>query len=371
MSEDDTADEQKDRDSETESRDKAERIEREKQELLRDVAASTTNDLRAKVGYVLNHFPVARDSDVALAHLVWETFYPDYIDDGSVRLEDMYRLPRQTTITRTRAKIQNEYGLFQPSADVAGYRRVRRDETRKEVGADKPGPPVLSVHADESGKSQRYLVVGSVWVVDIAREWRVVDALREWRREAGITWELKFAEMTKERLKPAKAFVMKAMEHSALMGLKACVLDTSAIKGLGREDVLYRLYYELAMSGMEHEVTAGRVLLPRWLYIVKDADDGSDALFLPELERRLTAGCRENFKDSVQVDSLVTAVSDESLLLQLADLFSGSVARIFNKTGNSMNQKDEFAAFFQTIAGFDFLGEDKAKSDFVYVHRLT
>jgi hypothetical protein len=370
MPEGKAADQQKDRDPEAEARAKAERIEREKQELLRDIAASTTNDLRAKVGYVLNHFPVARDSDVTLAHLVWETFYPEYIDGGRVRLEAMYHLPRQTTITRTRANIQNDYGLFQPSAEVAGHRRVLRDEKEKEVVADKPGPPVLSIHADESGKNQRFLVVGSVWMVDVGKEWRVVDALREWRREASISWELKFAELTKQRLKDAVEFVKKAMEHSDLMGLKACVLDTSAVKGLAKEDVLYRLYYELAMSGIEHEVTAGRVLLPRWLYIVKDADDGPDALLLPELERRLTAGCREYFNDKVQVDSVVTAASDYSLLLQLADLFSGSVARIFNKTGDTVNQKDEFAAFFQTVAGFDFLGEDKGKSDFVYIHRL-
>jgi hypothetical protein len=285
------ADEQKDADPHVDAREKTARIERERQELLRDVAAATTDDLRAKVGYVLTHFPVTRDSDVALAHLIWETFYPELIDDGRVRLEDMYRLPRQTTISRTRAKIQNDYGLFQPSAGVAGYRRALRDETGKEVVADKPGPPVLSVHADESGKTQRFLVVGSVWVIDVAREWRVVAALREWRRTACITWELKFSELTKERLNHAVNFVRKAMEHSDLMGLKACVLDTSAVKGLAKEDVLYRLYYELAMSGMEHEVTAGRVLLPRWLYLVKDADDGPDALLLPELERPMSHCC--------------------------------------------------------------------------------
>jgi len=67
----------------------------------------------------------------------------------------------------------------------------------------------------------------------------------------------------------------------------------------------------LAMSGMEHEVQAGRVLLPRWLSVVKDADDGPDALLLPELERRLTAGCRQYFQDSVRVDSIVTGPSDE------------------------------------------------------------
>ncbi len=357
-------------DPEAEARAKAERLEREKEDLLRDIAASTTNDLRAKIGYVLNHYPAARDSDVALAHLVWETFYPEYIEDGQVLLEDMYRLPRQGTMSRTRAKIQNEYGLFQPSAEIAGFRKGLREDKEKEIVADKPGPPVLSVHADESGKNRRFMVVGSVWVVDVGREWRAVEALRQWERDAGITGEFKFADLTKDKLPLAIDFVKKAMEHSELLGFKACVLDTQKVKRMAKEEVLYGLYYELAMSGMDHEITAGRVVLPRWLYLVKDADDGTDVLRLPELQRRLTERCREYFKDQVQVDSIITATSDSSLLLQLADLFSGSVGRMYNKVGEAMNQKDEFANFFQKLAGFEFIGDAESDGESVYLRRL-
>jgi hypothetical protein len=110
-----------------------------------------------------------------------------------VRLDDMYQLPRQTSITRSRQKIQNEYGLFPASAEVAGARRALRDDTKAEMVADKPGPAVLSVYADESGKSQRYLVVGSLWVLDIAKAPRLVLDLRQWQKEKGIEGEFKFA----------------------------------------------------------------------------------------------------------------------------------------------------------------------------------
>ncbi len=136
------------------------------------------------------------------------------------------------------------------------------------------------------------------------------------------------------------------------------------------EEQVYRLYYELAMTGIEHEIAAGRVVLPRWLHIVKDADAGPDALLLPELERRLRVACREYFKDSVRLESLITGASDESPLLQLADLFAGSVARKFNKDNGAANQKDEFADFFETVAGFGFTAQE-GKSDFVYVHHLA
>jgi hypothetical protein len=170
------------------ARAKAERLEREKEQLLLDIAAGASDDIRAKVGYVLSHYPPARDSDLRLAHLVWETFYPEYVEDGSLQLEDMFHLPREKTITRTRAKIQNEYGLFLPSAEVAAYRQGLRDETKAEVAADKPGPPVLAVYADESSKTQgRFLVIGSVWGLDVARVWRIERALQEWKHEQGIT----------------------------------------------------------------------------------------------------------------------------------------------------------------------------------------
>ena len=351
---------------------KAEKIARERERLLHNIGSTVTSDIRTQVGFVLSQFPPARDSDVALAHLVWETFYPEHIENGRVRLEDMYRIPRQTTMARIRAKIQNDYGLFQASADVQGFRRSLRAETKDQVVADKPGPPIVAVHADESGKKpHRFLVVGSVWVLNIAMQPRLAQALRNWKTEQQVTWELKFNELTKGKLSSAIEYVKTAMAHSDVMSLKACVLDTTSVKGLGHEDVLYRLYYELAMSGMEHEIGVGRVVLPRWLSLVKDADDGPDVLHLPELQRRLTATCREYFRDTVQVDSVITGDSEESPLLQLADLFSGSLSRVMNVSNESKNAKDDFAAFFGTVAGFDLKTGEKGPGDFVYVHRLT
>ncbi len=92
---------------------------------------------------------------------------------------------------------------------------------------------------------------------------------------------------------------------------------------MATEDMLYRLHYELAMTGMEHGIHAGRVVLPRWLH--------PDAILLPDVERRLKVGCKEYFNDSVEVESVTSGVSTDSPLLQLADLFVGSVGRIFNK----------------------------------------
>lgn len=76
-------------------------------------------------------------------------------------------------------------------------------------------------------------------------------------------WEFKFSELSKGKLERAQTFVKKAMEHSHLISLKACVLDVQAASEVSRERRLYQLYYELKMAGTEHELTAGRMVLPR------------------------------------------------------------------------------------------------------------
>jgi hypothetical protein len=365
-----TADGKKAKKTETPA-ERAERIERERDALPRAVAASSTEDgLKVQVAYILNHYPDARDSDVTLANRLWQTFFPDDIEGEWVRLKALYDLPRPQTITRTRAKIQNEYQLFMPSAQVADARRNLRRDTSEAMVADKPGPPVISVFADESSKQHRYLVVGSVWIIDIAQEWRIEMALRDWKKTKGLTTEFKFADLSNGNLENVKGFVKKAVEHSGVMGMKACVLDKTKVAGLSNQELVYRLYYELVMSGLEHEVSTGRVELPRWLSIVKDAEAGADVLAVPELERRLTASCADYFKADVRVENITPIESHTSNLLQLSDLFAGSIARVMNEPGSGAHAKDRFAAFFETFAG-SFAEPPDGGADFVYIRHLT
>ena len=353
---------------------KTARLERERERLLHDIAATSTDDLRAQIGYVLSQDPLARDSDVRLMHQVWQTFYPDLVEGEWVRFKEMYRLPRQTTIARTRATIQHDYGLFLPSAEVAKHRQIIRDETKAAVLADKPGPPVLTVHADESSQTgHRFTVIGSVWTLDISRVWRVARALDDYKAEHGIDFEFKFADLNQKKLPLAQGFVKEAVKHAGLISLKACVLDTHGLgpAALSGDERLYRLYYELAMTGIEHEVKAGRVALPRGFHLVKDASAEPDALLLPEVERRLRERCAASFDGAVQVEPIMTGLSHESSLLQLADLFAGSVARKFNQHGEAQNAKAAFADFFESLSGFDFVTGGPAKTDFVYIHLFT
>jgi hypothetical protein len=134
--------------------------ERERDRLLADIASRVTNDLKQQVGYVLNHYPVCRDSDVTLALQVWKTFSEGDIEGDYIRLKALYDLARYNDIVRHRQKIQNEYGLFQARPEIEEYRKTRRSEVKENVLADRPGPPALSIHCDESSQGARFVVVG-------------------------------------------------------------------------------------------------------------------------------------------------------------------------------------------------------------------
>jgi|SRR5882724_1818374 len=125
---------------------RAQRLEKEKQALVAQIAGDFTGDLRSQVAYVLNHYPEARRSDKTLSIRVWETFYEERLR-GGYGLEVLYELPAQTTITRTRAKIQNEYGLFRPADVVVDARKSRRKDLQDEMRSDKPDAPVISIYA--------------------------------------------------------------------------------------------------------------------------------------------------------------------------------------------------------------------------------
>jgi hypothetical protein len=87
---------------------KAARLAVERERVLRGVAENVTDDARSQVAYILGHFPDARGSDTTLAIRLWKTFYPDVLDGDLLATSDLYHLPAATSITRARAKIQND-----------------------------------------------------------------------------------------------------------------------------------------------------------------------------------------------------------------------------------------------------------------------
>lgn len=105
---------------------KEEKIRRARANLIAKINSTQLNSFISRVAYILNHYEETRDSDKKLALLYWETFQNDIYKGLAITPEQYYHLEPQTSITRARAKIQNEFKLFAPSEKTKRYRRKKK-----------------------------------------------------------------------------------------------------------------------------------------------------------------------------------------------------------------------------------------------------
>ena len=96
----------------------AEKTERLRLELLNAIASSKLKTLEHRVAWVLNNYPETRNSDVALQITYWETFHAGEFERDANRYVNLYSLPRLTSLTRARARVQNTLKLFLADAEV-------------------------------------------------------------------------------------------------------------------------------------------------------------------------------------------------------------------------------------------------------------
>ena len=118
--------------SETTKLTKAERIEKEKEDLLHRLNSKTVQTTRDRVAFLLHHSPETRNSDIDLVWAYWSMFEGDRFDGSFITKETLRQLTRYTTLTRMRRKIQNDYKLFEANEEVKKRRGVLQ-EGNKEI----------------------------------------------------------------------------------------------------------------------------------------------------------------------------------------------------------------------------------------------
>lgn len=97
----------------------------------------TIKTLKTKVEIVLEKFPSTRNSDVDLVIRVWKVFHPEHISEGYISLSSLFELPREDTIKRIRAAIQNKDGRFLPTDwNVAKKRGINETVWRQSMAAN-------------------------------------------------------------------------------------------------------------------------------------------------------------------------------------------------------------------------------------------
>jgi hypothetical protein len=323
---------------------KAAMIQKKADALFLAAQSSDLDSMHKKVAWILNRYPEARDSDIALQLAFWDNFEPEFSGEY-VHRSDLYKFARLTSLSRARATIQNKYNLFVASPGVRQQRGKLSEEERQKIVEQRTTFPSLVVYADESGKQSKRLVVGSVWFLHPPTLITVENAIRGLRKRTGYEAEFHFSTITNNNLHRYLELADLLAKHTSVLSFVAA---TMARSGVDVDHAIGRLYYHLTVLGVEHEDETGRAKLPRSLNLTKDAEEaGRDGLLLLELDDQLKQAAASRFHDQFSIDRLSAGDSASHNLLQIADLYAGSLNRVLEHGGSASNSaKDGFAAYF-------------------------
>lgn len=341
-----------------------------RQRLLSRLDAGNDDTLLLKVAQMLNYYPATRDSDITLSIKLLKTYYPSFIQpDNSIHLDDLYKIPKFYDMQRHRAKLQNSYGLFQASPEVRAFRKKHEFQEAEKFSRAVPDFSPIFVFADESGKNNKYLLIGSLWIYSIEHHSQASKSLNDWRKKSGYANELHFKDLKDDKdVDTASQFFDMLVASTPLHAFKALVVRNDQIPTPRRLDALYDGFGEMLIEGIKSEVLNKRVSPPLTLHLTKDADPATDVLKIRELNRKLMTAFQTEFEDrSVTLDAnkVNSAPSIANNLVQVADLFTGSLNRWLNQgiTDSSEKPKDKFAKYLGLKFNWHFDENNRLVSD--------
>ena len=337
----------------------------EKRELLLDkIFKGHTDTLLQRVAYILNLYPETRDSDIKLQIQYWELFEPELFD-GVIDISTYFQLTKLTSITRARATIQNDYKLFLASIPVR-QSRGKLSEDEKQLAKDrKEHFPGIYVFADESGKNDNNLIVGSVWFFDGPSLGSFLLKIQKWRTAEEFKQEFHFKDIDKVNLDKYLRFADILISFSPACSYKTISLAREGIKNV--QDTFKDLYYYLLLNGIRFEIDTNRISLPKALEIWKDKEEiGYDHLLINELKEKFKLVSQTEFDSNLSIGSIETEDSSRSYALQIADLFTGCVNRYINQ-GLADKPKDIFAKHFLSgLKAFDRINNKMTINDRIF-----
>uniref|UniRef100_F4C9R7 DUF3800 domain-containing protein n=1 Tax=Sphingobacterium sp. (strain 21) TaxID=743722 RepID=F4C9R7_SPHS2 len=316
--------------------------------IYENVNSGNFSRLIDKVAFILNFYPNARNSDVELAYNFWSHFENDIYQDGNINKYKMFNLTKITSLTRARAKIQNEYKIFLADLEIRKSRRRLRDAFSDESIQDKPHEYSYQVYADESGKNEQYLIVGSIWLFSFGPTMlKKQQELFQWKKDNNINYEFHFKDLKNNSLNNYKRFVEKFIGLNPDIGFKAIVVERKGIADVygAIEDLTTHLIFQ----GVNQENNSGRAPLPRNIMLTVDKDEvGKDLIKMENIKERLRAQNIEGLR-------LLNFTPEDSLkneYLQMTDLVTASLNRIINFP-DKQTAKDEFARHLLSLLKVD------------------
>lgn len=330
-------------DSYDSSLDKQTKIEKERRELEEAISACNYRTKKDKVAAILNLYPKTRNSDIALTLKYWEVFQDEIYTGQSIDPVKLFELERLTTVARLRAKIQNEYGLYLADDHIRNRRRKLEENVRDVIISDNPSQPIVSIYADETGKTDDNVIIGSIWFIEGIATIKLFRKILEWKETNKWSKEIHFARCGKSDLAKMKSFVDLLSENRQYVGLKFVAFNR---RGSNRsiEETVIKLYNILIREGIRHEIASGRISLPRTINVNVDKEDSIDAVALDELRQGLANQLQQDYGDNAVIRPIEAVDSKDAPYVQVADLISGAINRKLNHRGD-IGFKDELADY--------------------------
>jgi len=322
-----------------------------RESLLRAVHSSQLNTIEERVAWLLNQFPKTRDSDITLQIRYWRQFESERFGGSDIPLRDYYRLAKLTTLTRARQTIQNTLKLFQASDEVKTRRQKLQEGERANALKKHPNCLQYAIYVDESGKNQDNLIVGSLWYLNGTETLKIRNLVEKWKSDHAVKDELHFKSITDAKLPKYCELADLIAANSAMLSFKSISVPRRGIANI--HDALLRLTSHLIVRGIEHEITTGRATLPRRLSLCKDSEEiGQDKIFAAELSDRMKQAAASQFHDDLYVGEFSAEDSAANIHLQIADLFTSSIGRQFNASGDKKHPKNQFADYLLRKLGY-------------------
>lgn len=333
-----------------------EKNEAEKIRVLSAIASNSPARLTDRVGWILNHYPAARDSDIKCQFLYWKTFQSELYSGGAIPEDKYPELEKLNSISRARASVQNTLGLFKASPEVRKHRGMLEEEEKQKALEVRPSHPVYCIYADESGKTGKYLMVGSLWVLRSYETMKITRAINLKKAEISFKGEMHFKDIDKINLEQYVTLLGVIIENSTSISFKGLGVLRSGLYSV--DDTLNKLFYHMVINGIQEENKSGRAILPRNLQFRKDSEEESkDKLSIMEIKLQLQNASSTIFGGNVYVDIVEAEDSSISPLMQISDLFVSSISRVLNREKSSDHPKDIFADKF--LASFGMTLKDK------------
>ncbi|PEZ31997.1 DUF3800 domain-containing protein [Bacillus thuringiensis] len=336
---------------------KAEERRKKAEALWKDVQMGNEKHLITRVASIMNRYPETRNSDVALMIKYWKVYEGQR---GSfVSLEKLFEMERLTSIARTRAKIQNEYNLFQADKKYKRYRQDKEEQQKEIQIITKPSMQTIHIYADESGKNDDFLLVGSFWI--LANEDNLNGKIVNWiqeRKKVDNTCpdEFHFHKIRNNGMnfEVYKDFFDFVISNGSMVSFKGIAVNKTKLTQ-HTDDIITELYYQLVRVGIDHESKTGRIELPKQIEYIKDHEEGESALRINQIRQSLTDNFKLHYEENLNLTNFMSVDSKFSRFIQIADLFTGALNRKYNIQRKSPDQvpnaKDKLAEYILSVIG--------------------